>query len=244
MEIIAHRGAGHSGQNPLYRENTWPALATAVARGYDVGLDVRVTKDGHGVISREDSLVVKDSGGPMGIRHFSIEKTTLTDLQKAGAVATGINNPNRVTLLDSVLEHLTGRTRLYLEFKTESGPGALAESMNRLKLPVESLRRSLSLNSFFLSVLRDCKSRWPTMERCWLNSTLISGHEAQRHFEEYNLSAFHLALPLANAKIVDWLQRNLSVVVRVFDVNNLAAARELSRMCVNGIFTDHPDAMR
>ena len=106
MLIIGHRGA--SGLAP---ENTLESLRAGLAAGADMlEFDVRLTADNVPVLSHDARL-----------HGQTVSRTTLANLQKAGAV----------TLLQDVLEEFFGKIMLNLEYKPSTGADIIYKMLKK-----------------------------------------------------------------------------------------------------------------
>ncbi|MGN0363016.1 MAG: glycerophosphodiester phosphodiesterase family protein, partial [Bilifractor sp.] len=105
---FAHRGLWDTKQN--IPENSMPAFARAVEKGYAIELDVHLTRDGALVVFHDDSL--------MRICHVrgTCESMTLAELQKLPLSRTEYHMP----LLQDVLKLVGGRVPLLIELKLPS----------------------------------------------------------------------------------------------------------------------------
>src|SRR5438445_10692014 len=95
--VVAHRG-----DSARHSENTLPAFEAAVRAGADaIELDVRLTADGHAVVSHDaDVARTTDGAGP-------ISGLTLDELRRLNAGREG--EPAGIPTLQEVLGALAGR---------------------------------------------------------------------------------------------------------------------------------------
>lgn len=125
----AHRGLHDvAGTRP---ENSLPAFAAAVDAGYGIELDVRMTADGHVVVTHDDDL------GRVSGRALSVSGSTLARLS---ALRIG-GTDERIPTLVEVLDLVAGRVPVMVEIKNErrvAGPveAAVAAVLDRSSGPV------------------------------------------------------------------------------------------------------------
>lgn len=242
MEIIAHRGYGHtptpSGQKPQHIENTYPALAAAVTRGLPVEFDVRITSDSQAVVSHDDVL----EGPNMTL---SIAKTPLDLLQSAGLAAYSAGDRLAAPTLKMVLNHLWGRVPLHVELKSAGSARATFEVIRELGLPPVELAGYLVVSSFILGELAEFRRKHPSVPAFWLREnwqTTAPGDDILEALKTNNLQGVHLEIALAIPEVVSWFRGN-GYIVRVYIVNDPAMLAGLAERGVTGIFTDQPDLM-
>ncbi len=113
---ITHRGLHDGGVTIL--ENTLPAFAASVAKGYSIECDVQVTADGEAVVFHDDTLGrVADADGPVADR-------TTRELQ---ALALKLTQA-RIPTFEEALELVDGRVPMVVELKSLwNGDTRLAE---------------------------------------------------------------------------------------------------------------------
>lgn len=115
MLVIAHRGA-----NREALENSWTAFEKAIAiKAHRIELDVHLSRDGHAVISHDDSLF-KTAGKPLNISALDRE-----DIRRLRLL-----NGEQVPFLDEAIERLLPRIELNIEIKGRSEE--LAQEVARL----------------------------------------------------------------------------------------------------------------
>ena len=100
---IAHRGL-HDETNP---ENSMGAFRAAVAFGFPIEMDVRLTKDGKVVVFHDDSLH-RMTGANLLVQDCSLED--LSVLHLAGS-------QERIPLFSDFLKEIDGKVPLLIEFK-------------------------------------------------------------------------------------------------------------------------------
>ena len=113
----AHRGL-HGEEIP---ENSLPAFALAVERGYGIELDVQLSSDGVIMVFHDDTLV-RMTGAKGKLCEYTCEELQQLHLG---------DSEETVPTLDEVLEVVGGRIPLLIELKGESagGDGALCEKL-------------------------------------------------------------------------------------------------------------------
>ena len=109
VEIIAHRGA--AGSKP---ENTTAAIEEAIVQGSDwVEIDVQESADGRIVVMHDADLM------KLAKVNLQIHAAPLDQLQQVdiGSWYDPVYNDQRIPLLSDVLEQVSGRAKLLIEFK-------------------------------------------------------------------------------------------------------------------------------
>ncbi len=116
---FAHRGL-HGGGVP---ENSIAAFANAVANGYGIELDIRLTVDGEAVVFHDKTL--KRVCGVDG----AVEEKTLVELKELYL----LNTEEKIPTLKEVLSLVDGRVPLMVEFKsTDLKCDLLCETADRI----------------------------------------------------------------------------------------------------------------
>jgi glycerophosphoryl diester phosphodiesterase len=116
----AHRGL-HNLEDGC-PENTMPAFERAVAAGYGIELDVRLSKDGQVIVFHDDTLL-----RACGV-DISAADLTYAELKKYNLFGTGRHIP----LLSDVLRFVSGKVPLIVEIKSTAGWRATCEVVSSL----------------------------------------------------------------------------------------------------------------
>lgn len=141
---IAHRGLHDGG--PARPENSLAAIDAAVAAGFAVEIDLRLSRDGEAVVFHDETLE-RLAGRPE--RVDALTWPELSDLPLLGG-------EERIPVLADVLVRVAGRTPLFLELKVEAeeaGPRLVAAVASSLA----PYRGKVALMSFDPKVLRLCR---------------------------------------------------------------------------------------
>ena len=146
----AHRGL-HGEDIP---ENSLPAFARAVERGYGIELDVQLSADGVIMVFHDDTLV-RMTGAKGRLREY-----TCAELQqlKLG------ESEETVPTFDRVLETVGGRIPLLIELKGESAGGDVA-LCEKLAKRLESYGGAYCVESFNPMILSWFKKNCPHIAR-------------------------------------------------------------------------------
>ncbi len=117
--LIGHRGLLH--QMP---ENTLPAFAGCLERGFGFELDIRTSNDGHFFVLHDDSLRRTTDGPDRPARDFSLDELKKLD---AGAwfdpKFTGVRIPSLEEVFALIKQRKRGPTIIALNVKDISGDG-------------------------------------------------------------------------------------------------------------------------
>ncbi len=118
---IAHRGLHDAAAGRM--ENSLSAFAAAVARGYAVEMDLRLSADEQVVVFHDDSLT-RLTGAAGSVGALPLASLFALRLGKTG---------DHIPSLGEVLELIAGRVPVYLELKSENraGDAALAEAVTQ-----------------------------------------------------------------------------------------------------------------
>lgn len=116
---FAHRGL-HGGGIP---ENTLAAFEAAIAKGYGIELDVRLSADGKAMVFH-DATLQRLAG--RGDRVADLSADNLSHIQLT-------NSDQTILPLHTVLEVIAGRTPVLIELKPDTAiPGALESAVGRV----------------------------------------------------------------------------------------------------------------
>ncbi|MHB0876121.1 MAG: glycerophosphodiester phosphodiesterase [Anaerolineae bacterium] len=227
MHIIAHRGA--SAYEP---ENTVRAFERALELGADwLELDVRLTVDGHAVVSHADELESCTNG------RGRISTSTLAYVRGLDAGA-----GERVPTFAEVMEALAQRCGLYVELKADGAATAVAASIDPAR------RDGLVLGSFRPRLLLEAAAAAPGLPRSILvGDPDVDLVEAARavgaHFVHPCWEAAHPTahVLLTEALLARWAAAGLETVV--WHEERPEELAHLARLPVWGICTNAPDVL-
>ena len=215
MERIAHRGAKRE-----VPENSIPAFRRAFERGADaIELDVHATRDGVVVVHHDPSL----RPGP-GQAKRAIAALTWDELRRI-ELAPDVGVPR----LEDVLAMTPPAKTVYVEIKGEQIESAVLAAIAGSRVPC-------AVHSFDHAAIATCRDIAPDVPRGLL-------------FEHSTVDAMIAALATAGARDLwpRWDGIDAALVRRAHDVgarliawtvNDLAAARALAKMGVDGLCTD------
>jgi len=227
MHIIAHRGA--SAYEP---ENTIAAFERAISMGADwVELDVRLSADGHLVVSHSDDLSDRTTG------RGRISTSTLDQLRASDA-----GNGQRLPTFPEVLDYIHPRCGLYVELKAAGTPGAALRDLR-----AAGVQDGVVLGSFDAELVQQAgQAGFPT-------ALLISETNVDLAAEAQSAGASLLHLCWENAApephtllspemLTKLQEQGLQVVL--WHEEREPELRHLARMPVWGICTNMPDLLR
>jgi glycerophosphoryl diester phosphodiesterase len=242
FSILAHRGS--SGEAP---ENTLASFEKAIERGFDIELDLDLTRDGHLVVIH-DGTVDRTTDG-----HGRVGDFTLEELKKLDAgVRFGLEFKNeRIPAFHEVLNLVRGRVLIGIDFKdTLTGAedkivGALDhyKAVDRVFIfdqPPESSRRIKTLNPA-IPVAARTNGAEPSEE--FFNCTMKLFPEVELIWavdppKRGAVSGYYIA-----SGMVDEAHRHGKRMYAVV-VNDPLRWRELIAMGIDGICTDFPGALQ
>ena len=146
---IAHRGL-HDDNNP---ENSIGAFRAAIAFGFPIEMDVRLTKDGKVVVFHDDSLH-RMTGANLLVKDCSFED--LSVLRLAGS-------QERIPLFSDFLKEIDGKVPLLIELKnmpdvnTKDFVGLVAEGLKDYK----GEYAVQSFNPFYIKTYKELRPNTP-----------------------------------------------------------------------------------
>lgn len=231
VAVIGHRGA--CGRAP---ENTLTAFRLALQMGVDmVECDVRLTRDGVPILLHDPELQRTTNGwGPVG-------DYTLEQIRRLNVSAWPWKRypPERVALLEELLDLCRGRCGVGIDIKPEGAPGVeLATIQVVQRLGMES---SVVFFCFDPAILRRCKEKTPSIRRAL-------------SFKQPLADPIGLARELGAQGIVPHLSRvtpdllaaahGAKLFVAPWTVNRRSDMRRLSALGVDAIITNYPDTLR
>ncbi len=146
MIVVAHRGANREAQ-----ENSFAAFERAIEVGAQrIELDVVISKDGHGVIVHENSL----------LRVTGVDKK-VSDLTRNDIQKIKLTCGEPVPFLDEVLDRLLPRIDLNVELKSRDNE-SIRNSVDMMLN--HSLRDKIIVSSFYASPLMWISQRKPSLK--------------------------------------------------------------------------------
>jgi glycerophosphoryl diester phosphodiesterase len=240
VQVIAHRGASASAP-----ENTLSAVRAAVAYGADaVEIDVRRSRDGEYVVLHDATLgrttdVYRHRWRRQGPR---VDELTLAQLRRldAGAWKGPSFVGERIPTLAQVLDLVAStRARLLIEIKRPVGSDLrhlkdLAALLETAPLP----HRRITVQSFDSRVVQDLRDRLPEV------TLAVLARSVQGNLGVYSRWADQMSL---HHKSVD--RRTVDAVKGwgmhcvTWTVNDPVSMGRMLGLGVDGVITDHPDAL-
>ncbi len=217
-EIIAHRGL-----HDIARENTLDAFDRASTAGASaVELDVHSSADGVIVVHHDF-----DIAAPAG--RLSIADSSLEQLRVAAAA-----NSFELPTLSEVLNRFSGTLKVYVEVKA---PG--------IELPVARIVResscALAVHSFDHRIVQTVRDYAPGLE----TGVLIVSRpiDPAAVMRAANAIDYWPQFDFVDQELVDHIHEAGGRVV-AWTANSPEQWKRLTKLGVDGICTDHPDALR
>lgn len=240
VQVIAHRGASAAAP-----ENTLSAVRAAVACGADgVEIDVRRSRDGEFVVVHDATLgrttdVPRRRWRRSGPR---VEDLTLKQLRRldAGSWKGSSFVGERIPTLVEVLELVASTpARLLIEVKRPVGSGPrdvldLAALLESASLP----HRRITVQSFDCRVPRDLREKLPGVTLAVLTRS-IQGNLGEYSRWADQMSLHHKSL---DSRTVDAV-KGCGMHCVTWTVNDPISIGRALRLGVDGVITDHPDAL-
>lgn len=218
-EIIAHRGAPRE-----HPENSLPGFARALELGADgIELDVHVSADGVPVVHHDAALRTGLHAGR------AIAELTTAEL-RASRLGPGIEVPT----LSEVRDLVTGRATLYVEVKAPAAARAVIAVLSGLgrAAPVHAFDHRVSL------LVQRTAPETPVgiLSESYLVDTVAALRAARardlwQHWTQIDAELV-ASVHAGGGRVIAWT------------VNDLAVARTLAGLGVDGLCTDVPGALR
>jgi len=232
---LAYLPVAHRGLHDVARgvpENSLAAFDAAVAGGYAIELDVRVTRDGRAVVFH-DAELARMTGAAGAVGEASSDDVARLRL---------LDTDQGVPFLGDVLAHVDGRAPLLIEVKRE---GEEAGSVEGATLAVlERYAGPFAVQSFDAQTLAWFARRVPGIALGFLYSTRTGALRRGRAFLEA-LERLHARTPLAFLGLDDGgLPLDLTATAALgsrftllaWTITSPAAERGARRWCHNIIF--------
>jgi len=230
--VFAHRGA-----SALAPENTLSAFQLALDSGsHGIEFDVKLTGDGE-VIIHHDQTLDRTTNGSGDIRRFTLDQIKRLD---AGSKFNPQFSGERIPTLRDLFELLGNKLILNIELTNYASPG------DDLVVRVVSLVRqyhlqdSILFSSFLPGNLILARRLCPEVPNGLLSLPGIPGWFSRSPLPFWvPREALHPHLGDATHKLVT-RQHDKSCRVHVWTVNEEEDLRRMSKLGVDGIFTDDP----
>lgn len=231
--IAAHRGGASQGP-----ENTLPAVADAIAAGFDyVEVDIRLTADGVPVLMH-DRTVDRTTNG-----HGAVSSLTSATIRRLDAgVGFGPDHAGTaVPTLDEFLDLLaSSRARALVELKGEWEAEDVADVVSALES--RGLDRRVALSSFDVRTLGHVEAASPVVSSLLILRTLPSDVvTAAKQLDVRGIVADHAAIE-ERPEVIDQL-RSAGIRVVVYTLNDDREWGEAIALGVDGIITDDPASL-
>jgi glycerophosphoryl diester phosphodiesterase len=240
VQVIAHRGA--SAKAP---ENTLSAVRAAVACGADaVEIDVRRSLDGEFVVLH-DATLGRTTDARTHRWHRSgprVNELTLAQLRDldAGSWKGESFVGERIPTLEEVLDLVAStRAHLLIEIKRPVGldPRQLSDLVSLLAATSLPHRR-ITVQSFDARVVHDLRDKLPAVSLAVLTRHVPSNLGAcSRWADQVSLHHKSLDRPTVDA-VQGWGMHCVA-----WTVNNTVSMLRMLDLGVDGVITDHPDAL-
>src|SRR5262245_53507276 len=240
VEIVAHRGASYDAP-----ENTVAAIKLAWKQKADASeFDVFLSKDGKIVVIHD-----KDTKRTAGVNHV-VAASTLAELRKLdvgkwkGAKFAG----EKVPTLDEMLATVPAGKQVFVEVKC--GPEIVPE-LNRV-LKASKLKPSQTpVISFNADVIAAVKKARPELPAYWIVSLRAGKNKKPPTAEALIARAKQIKADGLDLSASEALDRAFAAKVKdaklklyVWTVNDVAVARRMVTLGVDGITTDRPGWLR
>lgn len=239
-EIIAHRGASHDAP-----ENTLAAIKLAWKQKADASeLDVYLSKDGKIVVMHD-----KDTRRTAGVTRV-VAATTLAELRKLdvgkwkGAKFAG----ERVPTLEEMLATAPAGKRVFVEVKC--GPEIVPELLRVLKASKLGAARTpvISFNADVIAAVKKARPElpayWVVSLRAGKNQKAPTAAALVARARRIKADGLDLSATAALDKAFADKVRGAKLKLYVWTVNDLAVARRMVTLGVDGITTDRPGWLR
>ena len=226
--LWAHRGA--SGLAP---ENTMAAFAAAVECGVDgLELDIHLSRDGVPVVIHDETLDRTTDG------HGRVRGKSWSQLRRldAGSWFSGAFAGESIPALEEVLKTFGGRVRLNLEIKAFAAGVAVLELLQRYP-HAESV-----VSSFDCRLLERLRATDASLPIAVLFAAGNWRHAVRRSVGLRSV-AFHPEAGQVGRPMIA-VCRQAQLPVHAWTVDDPLTAKSLLRAGVNGLFSNHPLALR
>jgi glycerophosphoryl diester phosphodiesterase len=230
--IIAHRGAGHSGPNPIAYENTLAAFKEGININADaIELDLRRTRNG---------IIVVHHDARIGRSRWSIGDLPLEKVRKL-AWETGYDIP----LFEDVLKLCASKISLDIELKETGYESEIVEMVERYY----DLRQVAFTSFIDKSIKRVKEVRSCAVTGLLLGEEPPAGMEKRigEVFPHKRIAACRPDFIAPNWRFLKWLKRSRKnyggLPVISWTINNISFAEKLIQSGIAGIISDFPERL-
>jgi glycerophosphoryl diester phosphodiesterase len=219
MKIVGHRGA-----SGVALENTRESLRAAVAAGAsEFEIDVRLTKDGHFVLSHDRSL--KRVSG----HQIVVSEATLQELHRIK-----LHNGEPILTLDEALQ-LAKPHSLVVEAKASDWAQPLAKALKKRQTKVRGV---IAFNHRELAAFHDLCPDIPTYALSLFNAYRTLGVAKRHHLSGIGVGYWQINPHLYRSA------RRANLEVYVYTINTVWLARVLKRLYPDiSIATNYPEKL-
>ncbi len=225
MRLWAHRGS-HGAGGPV--ENTLEAFERALVEAADgVEVDVHLSVDRVPLVFHDDDLARMTAGR---------DRRPLSRLDAAEAARVELAGGGRIPTLAQVVDLVEGRARLNVEIKDPAAVGPVADVLSGHRA-----EGWVVLSSFSGAAVQRAAELLPALPRALIAE--IEVPDLLGVLRHIGATAWHPSVELVSAAGVAALHA-AGVAVNVWTVNEPDEARRLAGWGVDGVFTDHPGALR
>ena len=240
VEIIAHRGASDDAP-----ENTVAAFRLGWEQKADAcELDIRLTEDGK-IVAIHDSTTRRTAGVTRRVSAQTLEKLRTLD---AGSWKSAHWKGERIPTLEEVLATVPDGKRLFIEIKC--GPEVLPEMERVINAAGKNAQRHIIMG-FDFAMMTQARERFPHSPLFWIASPRRwscgkrpSADALIVKAKSANLDGLDLDRRFAMDEEFVSRVKDAGLKVCVWTVNEVALARKLSALGVDGITTNRPLFLR
>jgi len=232
MVVFAHRGA--SGEAP---ENTMASMKKAVDAGAKaVEFDVQLSKDNRLVVIH-DYRVDRTTDGKGYVMRKTLEELKKLD---AGSWYGGEYAGEKIPTLDEVVELLPGDTLLNIEIKS-----FMLDKRDIAKKVVETVERygieeRVIISSFDHKLLEKVRNRSSHIKIGLLFYGKLLGMKEYEGIRKLDPWSIHPSQDYLDEEYIKQL-KSTGCRIYTYTVNSRERFKELKKLGVDGIFSDHPD---
>ncbi len=228
---------GHRGCRSLYPENTLPSFQKAIELGVDaIEFDVHPTKDGHLVITHDNSLE-RCSNGKGAVHDYTLEQLKQLDFGSwKGPEHKGIQIPTLEEVLDLITQTAPQNLQILIELKENDN--ACTEHVLAVIRQYGIIDRTVVL-SFLADQLKYLHTLEPSLRLQGFPQNAYSGDASGIYDLTMRVCLFS---SIITREQVDFFH-NLNTEVDICPVNDAAGLDFATQFDVDTITTDAPDVI-